>query len=128
MIRLRLGVAKLSGANMKFRLRGFRAMVLGLCVAAGLLLAPAAFARTHVGVGISLPGVSVGYWGGGHGHWGGRGFVGVGFGGYYGPYYGYGPGYYAAPAYYGPVYYGHCYARPFYDARGYYHPGYSYSC
>jgi len=66
-------------------------MVLGLLVAAGLGLAPAAFARGHVGIGISVPGVSVGYWGGHHGY----GYVGVG---------GYNGGYYA-PAYYAPAYY-----------------------
>ncbi|MDR3385651.1 MAG: hypothetical protein P4L92_01255 [Rudaea sp.] len=82
---------------MNFRKRGFRAMVLGLLVAAGLALAPAAFARGHVDIGISLPGVSVGYWGGHHG------YVGVGGYGYGGGYYG---GYYA-PA---PIYYDNYYA------------------
>ena len=116
---------------MKSRTRGFRAIVFGLVAAAGLLLAPAAFAG-HVSVGIGLPGLSVGYWG--HG----RGFVGVGVGGYYGPYWGgYYGGYYApAPVYYapGPVYYGppayarRCYSRAFYDGRGYYHAGYYHSC
>jgi hypothetical protein len=46
---------------MNFRKRGFRAMVLGLLVAGGLALAPAAFAGgSHVSVGVALPGVSVG--------------------------------------------------------------------
>ena len=115
---------------MKSRTRGFRSMAIGLCVAAGMLLAPAAFARTHVSVGVGLPGVSVGY----HSGWHGRGYGYVGFGGYYGGYYpgyyGYGPGYYyPAPVYYSrPVYSASCFARPFYDARGYYHRGYYYSC
>ena len=43
------------------RKRGFRAMVLGLLAAAGLALAPAAFAHGGWSVGISVPGVSVGY-------------------------------------------------------------------
>jgi hypothetical protein len=115
---------------MKSTIRGIRSLALGLCVAAGALAAPAAFARDHVSVGIGLPGVSVGY----HSGWHGRGnyFVGVGgyrpyyYGGYYGGYY---PGYYApAPVYYGRAAYGSCYTRAFYDARGYYHPGYYYSC
>src|SRR4029079_13420689 len=63
------------------RKRGFRAMMFGLVAAAGLALAPAAFAGGHVGIGISVPGVSVGYYGGHHG----RGYVDVG--GYYGGYY-----------------------------------------
>jgi hypothetical protein len=101
---------------MRFAKRGFRAMVLGLLVAAGLALAPAAFARGHVGIGISLPGVSVGY-SGGH-----RGFVGVG--GYYGGYY--------APAYYDPYYYapypayGVVYSGPGYYSHNYYRGGYNY--
>jgi hypothetical protein len=119
---------------MKSTIRGFRSLALGLCVAAGALAAPAAFARSHVSVGVSVPGVSVGYNSGWHGH--NNYYVGVG-GGYYGPRYrgyyggyygGYYPGYYApAPVYYGRPY-GSCYTRSFYDARGYYHPGYYYSC
>jgi hypothetical protein len=114
---------------MTFRKRGFRAMVLGLLVTAGLALAPAAFARGHIGIGISVPGVSVGYWGGN------RGFVGVGgYGGYYGGYYA--PAYYDdyyAPAY-GVVYGGpviragypyHYYRGGYYrHDRGYYRRGY----
>ena len=109
---------------MKSRMRGFRSMVIGSVVAAGLLLAPAAFARTHVSVGVGLPGVSVGYNSGWHGH--GYGVVGVGgYGPYYGGYYGgYYPGYYA-PAYYGPsaVVYGAPVYRGYYG-RGYYGHGY----
>ena len=115
---------------MTFRKRGFRAMALGLLVAAGFALAPAAFARGHIGVGISLPGVSIGY--GGCHHCGG--FVGVGYGGY-GGYYG---GYYApAPVYYDDYYYApypaygvvyrpHHYYRGgyYYRDRGYYRHGY----
>ena len=69
---------------MNFRKRGFRAMVLGLLVAGGLALTPAAFAGgSHVSVGVAFPGVSVGY----NGY--GGGYVGV-----YAP----------APAYYAPAY------------------------
>ena len=107
---------------MTFRKRGFRAMVLGLLVTAGLALAPAAFARGHIGIGISVPGVSVGYWGGN------RGFVGVGgYGGYYGGYYG--PAYY--DGYYAPAYYNGYYAAPYpaygvvYNS-GYYYPNHYY--
>lgn len=100
------------------RKRGFRAMMFGLVAAAGLALAPAAFARGHVGIGISAPGVSVGYWGGHHG----RGYVDVGVGGYYGGYY--------APAYYDTGYYDPYYAPVVYDSyysyphRVYYRGGY----
>jgi hypothetical protein len=98
---------------MNFRKRGFRAMVLGLLVAGGLALTPAAFAGgSHVSVGVALPGVSIGY--GGHG-----GYVGVyapAYPAYYAPayyptaYYDYGPAYYSGyyypyPAYYGAAYY-----------------------
>jgi hypothetical protein len=110
---------------MNFRKRGFRAMVLGLLVAGGLALTPAAFAGgSHFSVGVALPGVSIGY--GGHG-----GYVGVyapAYPAYYAPayyptayyptaYYDYGPayysGYYAYPASYGAYYYsgGHRYYR-----------------
>ena len=72
---------------MLFRKRGFRAMVPGLLVATGLALTPAAFARSHVSFGISVPGVAVGY----------------------------GPGYgYYAPAYYGPAYYDPYYYDSYY--------------
>ncbi|HEY7871280.1 MAG TPA: hypothetical protein VIC31_01010 [Rudaea sp.] len=103
---------------MTIRKRGFRALVLGLLVTAGLALAPSAFAGGHVSIGINLPGVSLGYWGGHHG----RGYVDVGVGGYYGG--GYGGGYYG-PAYYGgyaaPTYYGGYYApAPVYYDSYYY--------
>jgi len=112
---------------MRFCKRGFRAMVLGLLAAAGLALAPAAFARGHVDVGINVPGVSVGYYGGHHGH----GYVGVGgyYGGYYAPAY-YDPYYYAPyPAYgvvYNSGYYPHRYYRGghYYRDRGHYRNGY----
>lgn len=117
---------------MKSRIRGFRSMAIGMCVAAGLLLAPAAFARTHVSVGVGLPGVSVGYNSGWHG--GGYGVVGVGgygygpyYGGYYGgPYYGYYPGYYGPSAVvYGVGYRGGYYGHGYYGrgayGHGYYH-------
>ena len=102
---------------MLFRKRGFRAMVLGLLVATGLALTPAAFARSHVSFGVTVPGVSIGY--------------GPGYYGYYGPRY-YGPAYYDSyydPYYYGPsvVYYnsgyygGHRYYRHHNYRSGYRH-------
>ncbi|MBS0487987.1 MAG: hypothetical protein JSS13_11650 [Proteobacteria bacterium] len=96
---------------MTIRKRGFRALVLGLLVTAGLALAPSAFAGGHVSIGINLPGVSLGYWGGHHGH----GYVDVGVGGYYG---GYGGGYYGN--YYAPAYSGGYYGPSYYS--GYYAP------
>ena len=99
---------------MTFRKRGFRAMVLGLLAAAGLALAPAAFAGGHIAVGVSVPGVSVGYNGGGYGGY---------YGGYYAPapvYYG---GYYAPYPAYGVVYGGpviHAGYYPYYYHGGYY--------
>ena len=106
------------------RKRGFRAMVFGLLVAAGLALTPAAFARTHVDIGINAPGVSLGYYGGHrhHGYYGSYGY----YGGYYGPTY-YAPAYYE-PAYYAPAYYGGCYVRGHYDRYGYYHRGHRVAC
>jgi hypothetical protein len=112
------------------RKRGFRAIMFGLLTAASLALAPAAFAGGHVGIGVSVPGVSLGYVGGHHG----RGFVDVGVGG---GYYGYGGGYYA-PGYYDPYYtpvvydsyyYGYpraYYRGGYYGGRGYYRGGYGY--
>ena len=99
---------------MNSRKRGFQAMVLGLLVAAGLALTPAAFARSHVDIGIAAPGVSLGYSSGYHRH----GYYGY-YGGYYGPSYYYAPAYYA-PAYYGPSYYnyGNCYVCGHYDRWG----------
>jgi len=98
-------------------------MVLGLLVAAGLALTPAAFARSHVDIGINAPGVSLGYYSGHHHH----GYY--GYGGYYGPSYYYAPAYYA-PAYYGPSYYnyGSCYVRGHYDRWGNYHRGHYVPC
>jgi len=113
---------------MKFRRRGIRAMVLGLLAAAGLALAPAAFAAYSVG--INAPGVSVGYYGGHHHH---GGYLGIN-GGYYSPGYFYEPAYYGyAPAYYNdyyysPYYYHTCYRPGYYDRWGYYHRGHRYSC
>lgn len=102
------------------RKRGIRAMVLGLLAAAGFALAPAAFARTYVDVGINAPGVSVGYYGGHH-HHGWYGSV-----GYYDPYY-YRP-YYYAPTYYAPYDYGRCWVRGHYDRFGYWHRGHYVPC
>ena len=59
---------------MNFSKRGFRAMAVGLLVAAGLAMTPAAFARGHLSVGVSVPGVSIGY---NTGYWGPRGYVGA---------------------------------------------------
>lgn len=108
---------------MNIRNRGSRALCLGLLAVAGLALAPAAFARSHVSIGINLPGVSLGYWGGHHG----RGYVNVGGyygGGYYGGGY-YGAGYYGgyAPSYYDTYYYRSApvyYSRPVYYGPTYY--------
>lgn len=103
------------------RKRGIRATVLGLLAAAGLALAPAAFARTYVDVGVNAPGVSVGYYSGHH-HHGWYGYA----GGYYGPrYY---PSYYYAPTYYDPYYSGSCWVRGHYDRYGYWHRGHYVPC
>jgi|SRR6185369_6738319 hypothetical protein len=103
--------------------RGIRAMVLGLLAAASLALAPAAFARTYVDVGVAAPGVNIGYYSGHHQH----GWYGT-VGGYYGP--SYYPSYYYAPAYYDydPYYYGRCWVRGHYDSYGYWHRGHYVSC
>ena len=98
----------------------FRYMLVGLLIAAGVALAPAAFARSHWNVGINLgfPGVSIGYSDCRHcGYgWGGN----YAYGGYaYAPaYYAPAPVYYApAPVYYGPAYYGaSSYSYPSYGA------------
>lgn len=104
---------------MNSRKRGIRAMVLGLLAAAGIALAPAAFARTYVDVGINAPGVSVGYYGGYRHGW-------YGSVGYYDPYY---RPYYYAPTYYDPYYYsGSCYVRGHYDRYGYWHRGHYVPC
>ena len=103
---------------MLFRKRGFRAMVLGLLVATGLALTPAAFAHSSWSVGINVP-VGVGYYGPSYGYYGPT---------YYRPAY-YDP-YYYDPYYYGPsvVYYsgGHRYYRHhrYYDHHRYYRDGY----
>src|SRR6476620_7451992 len=101
------------------RTRGFRAMCIGLMATSGLALAPAAFARGHVDIGVSVPGVSVGYYGGHHG----RGYVNVGgyYGGYYGPTYYYDP--YYAPVVYDSYYYPYphrVYYRGYYPSHHYY--------
>jgi hypothetical protein len=97
--------------------KSIRSFVMGVLVAAGLALAPAAFARSHwnVGIGIGLPGISIGYSDCRHcgRGWGGNYYYG---GGYYGGY-----SSYYAPAYYGPTYY----SPSYYDA-GYYGPSYYY--
>ena len=109
---------------MTFRKRGFRAIAIGLLAAAGVALTPTAFAHTRWDVGVSVPGVSIGYGHGGR-YYGNHGYVNVYGGGYYGPAY-YGPTYYApAPVYYAPapVYYDPYY-RPvhcWHDYYGYRH-------
>ncbi len=104
-----------------------RLAVVGLLVAAGFALAPAAFARGHVsmGVNIGLPGLSLGYSDCRHCY--GGGYYG---GGYYG-------GLFrvlrtragllrADPVYYGPAYYGAAYdsypvyRSSYYNGRGHY--------
>lgn len=103
-----------------------RFALFGLLIAVGLALTPAAFARGHLGVGISigLPGLSLGYGGGGY-YGGGYGRGGYYGGGYGGGYYGGGyTSYYApAPVYYGPAYYGAAYDSypAYYGSAGYYY-------
>jgi len=109
-----------------------RKWVFGVLLVAGVSLAPAAFARSHVsvGLGINLPGVSIGVSNWGHGGYGWAGNYAYPvaspayYGGYYAPAY-YGPTYYSAyayPAYYGPRYYGgHYRAAPVH--RSYYYRG-----
>ncbi|MCW5579316.1 MAG: hypothetical protein KIS89_11785 [Dokdonella sp.] len=98
-----------------------RNWVLGLLFATGIALAPTAFARGHVSVGISLPGLSIGWsdcrhcgygygWAGNYGYGGYYG----GYGGYYMPAY-YRPRTYYAPVYYAPAYYGPAYYGAYYD-------------
>jgi len=107
---------------MNFRKRGFRAMVLGLLVAGGLALTPAAFAGgSHVSVGVALPGVSVGY----NGY--GGGYVGVYAPAAYPAYYSYPTAYYPTAYYdYGPAYYSSYYAYPAYYGAYYYSGGHRY--
>ena len=109
---------------MTSRKRGFRAMVYGLLIATGVALTPAAFARTHVDVGIGVPGGYIGYHDG-YRHHGGYGYVGGYYPGYYAPYYR--PTYYA-PAYYDSGYYGSCFVRGHYDRWGRWHPGHHVPC
>ena len=97
-----------------------RKWVFGVLLVAGVSLAPSAFARSHVsvGLGINLPGVSIGVSNWGHGHvYGGYGWAGnyvypAAYPAYYGGYY--------APAYYSS------YAYPVYDGPRYYGGGYYY--
>ncbi len=94
-----------------------RLALVGLLMGAGFALAPAAFARGHVNIGVSigLPGLSLGYSDcrgcyGGYGGYGGYSGYGGYYGGGYSNYYAPAPVYYApAPAYYGPAYYGAVY-------------------
>lgn len=95
-----------------------RLLLPALLVVAAFAVAPAAFAGSHWSVGVSFPGVSIGYADHGHhGHgWGGNYYGGYGgYGGYYG-------GHYAAvryrPAYYGPSWYGPTYYGPSYYGYG----------
>ncbi|GAA0708623.1 hypothetical protein FHW84_004038 [Dyella sp. SG562] len=102
-------------------------VVLAAAVLLGCAAAAPSFARSHVsvGIGVNLPGVSIGYSDGYRGH-------------YRHPYYGggyYAGGYYAPPVYYRPaprvVYYDEpvvverpVYVRRVYEERGYYSDGY----
>jgi hypothetical protein len=94
-------------------------MVLGGLLAASLCFAPAALARTHVSVGVALPGVSIGV-----GNCWNCGYAPV----YPAPVYYPSPVYYApAPVYYAPapVYYGYGYGGYYAPRRAYrYHRGY----
>ena len=100
-------------------------VVLAAAVLLGCADAAPSFARSHVsvGIGVNLPGVSVGYSDGYRGHY--RPYYG---GGYYAPAY-------APPVYYRPaprvVYYDEpvvverpVYVRRVYEERGYYSDGY----
>ena len=95
-----------------------RAGLAAAVLAASFLIVPSAFARVHVGIGISVPGVAIGV-----GNCWNCGYA-------YAPpppvYYA--PAYYPAPApvYYAPprpVYYGYGYYAPYYP-RHYYYRGY----
>lgn len=111
-------------------IRGFvrRAGLVAALLAASFLIVPSAFARVHVGIGISVPGVAIGVgncWRCGY-------YPPPPPAYYYQPAY-YQPAYYPAPAYYAPqpVYYGYGYYQPYYryhgwhghrrDRDGYYH-------
>ena len=95
-----------------------RAGLAAAVLAASFLIVPSAFARVHVGIGISVPGVAIGV-----GNCWNCGYA-------YAPpppvYYA--PAYYPAlaPVYYAPprpVYYGYGYYAPYYP-RHYYYRGY----
>jgi hypothetical protein len=94
-----------------------RFAMFGLLIAAGMALAPSAFARGHVnlGINIGLPGIGIGF--SDCRHCGG-GYYG---GGYYSGYVA--PAYYA-PAYYGPSYYGASYGPGYYESSYYGYPSY----
>lgn len=110
-------------------IRGFvgRAGLVAAVFAASFWIVPSAFARVHVGIGISVPGVAVGV-----GNCWRCGYYPPPPPVYYQPAY-VGPAYYPAPAYYAPqpVYYGYGYYQPYYryhrwhghwrDRDGYYH-------
>lgn len=102
-------------------IRGFvrRAGLVAAVLAASFFIVPSAFARVHVGVGISVPGVAIGVgncWNCGYAYAPPPSV-------YYQPAYA-GPAYYPAPVYYPqPVYYGYGYA-PYYPRHYYYRGGY----
>lgn len=98
-----------------------RAGLVVLLVGASLWAAPAALARVHVGIGIAVPGVSIGVgncWN--CGYWGAPPV-------YYPPVYA-APVYYPAPYYPAPAYYrygyGYGYYAPYYRSRRYVGHGY----
>ena len=100
---------------MTMRKSALHTLTFALLGLAGMALTSTAFARSHLSIGINLPGVSLGYHDGGR--WHNRGYVGINYGpSYYG---GYNGGYYApAPAYYYDNYYD--YAPPVVVYDGYY--------
>ncbi|HET8942202.1 MAG TPA: hypothetical protein VFN13_09470 [Rudaea sp.] len=111
---------------MTIRKSALHTLTFALLGVVGMALTSSAIARSHLSIGINLPGVSLGYHEGHRGH--GRGYVDIGYGGgYYG---GYGGGYYDSygGGYYGgyyaptPVYYDsyYAYAPPVAVYNGYY--------
>jgi hypothetical protein len=98
-----------------------RAGLVAAVLAASCFIVPSAFARVHVGVGISLPGIAIGV-----GNCGRCGYV-AAPPVYYAPAYPAPAYYYPAPTYYAPapVYYGYSYGyyAPYYP-RHYYYRGY----
>jgi hypothetical protein len=96
-----------------------RAGLVAGVLAASFVIVPNAFARVHVGVGISVPGVAIGI-----GNCWRCGYYPPPPPVYYQPAY-VAPAYYAAPVYYTPppVYYGYGYYAPRYP-RHYYYRGY----